>query len=207
MMTDRQSELAGEAARLATQAEPNTRAALLAAAAALFADKGYAATSVSDIVGGAGLAQGTFYLYFKSKSEIITALSRQLYNQTLEEIIRRTAGVSSVVGRLHLGLDCALDTYESQAPLLRALAGATAECNDIRQQELIPLYADVLGSWLSEGSVSGELHCPQPRLVAHLLVTMVENAANNAVNLGVPAALPELRPVLWDLVRRMIGAA
>src|SRR5262245_44500387 len=40
---------------------------LLAAAVEVFAAKGYTATRVSDIVREAGVAQGTFYLYFKSK--------------------------------------------------------------------------------------------------------------------------------------------
>jgi len=190
-----------------TQTEPNTQAALLGAAAALFSEKGYAATSVSDIVGRAGLAQGTFYLYFKSKAEIVTALSRQSYSVTFAEIARRTAGVVSVVERLRIGLDCAMDTYEASAPLLRALAGATAECNDVRQQELIPLYAGVLSAWLTEGNASGELHCPEPQVVGHLLVTLVESSATSAVNLGVPVPLQALRPVLWTLVQRMVGAA
>lgn len=194
------------ARNVATQAEPNTQAALLQAAADLFSEKGYAATSVSDIVGRAGLAQGTFYLYFKSKAEIVTALNRQLYGRTLEAINRRTAGVASVSERLRLALECAMETFVASGSLLRALAGASAECNDLRQTELIPLYASVIAGWLREGNNSGELRCPQPEVVAHLLVCLVEGSATTAVNLGVPAPLADLHPILWELVRRMIGA-
>ena len=43
---------------------------LVAAARRVFEKKGFARTSVSDIVKAAGVAQGTFYLYFKEKNDI-----------------------------------------------------------------------------------------------------------------------------------------
>ena len=36
----------------------------------LFIDKGFAKTTISDIVERAGLAKGTFYLYFKDKYDL-----------------------------------------------------------------------------------------------------------------------------------------
>lgn len=46
---------------------------ILDAAMELFHTKGYANTAVSDIVKKVGVAQGTFYYYFKSKEEIAAA--------------------------------------------------------------------------------------------------------------------------------------
>ena len=43
---------------------------LLQTAFDLFTGKGFAKTTVSDIVNQAGLAKGTFYLYFKDKYDI-----------------------------------------------------------------------------------------------------------------------------------------
>lgn len=45
---------------------------LLKSATRCFARKGYHATGVSDIIEAAGVARGTFYLYFKSKQEIFS---------------------------------------------------------------------------------------------------------------------------------------
>jgi len=44
--------------------KPGRRADLLAAARAILAEKGLEAATVSEIVARAGVAQGTFYLYF-----------------------------------------------------------------------------------------------------------------------------------------------
>lgn len=50
------------------------RAELLDAAAGVFARKGYRASSIEDIIERAGIARGTFYLYFESKLEIFLAI-------------------------------------------------------------------------------------------------------------------------------------
>ncbi len=50
------------------------RQAILDAARRVFAELGYDATSVRDIIRGTELASGTFYNYFKSKEEVFEAL-------------------------------------------------------------------------------------------------------------------------------------
>ena len=46
------------------------RDSLLESAFSLFIDNGFSKTSISDIVSHAGVAKGTFYLYFKDKYDI-----------------------------------------------------------------------------------------------------------------------------------------
>jgi len=50
------------------------RAELIEAAMRLFAERGLDDTAVSDIVAAAQVAQGTFYLYFESKADIVNAV-------------------------------------------------------------------------------------------------------------------------------------
>ena len=49
------------------------REQIVSAAVEVFAAKGYRAASVSDIVEKAGVARGTFYLYFESKENVFKA--------------------------------------------------------------------------------------------------------------------------------------
>jgi AcrR family transcriptional regulator len=58
-----------------------TRGALLDAAATLFAENGYHATSVPDIVQAAGVGHGTFYEYFRSRRDILLALTKEVFGQ------------------------------------------------------------------------------------------------------------------------------
>jgi AcrR family transcriptional regulator len=50
------------------------RAELIAAAINVFSHKGYRRASISDIISVAGVARGTFYLYFSSKEEVFRAI-------------------------------------------------------------------------------------------------------------------------------------
>jgi AcrR family transcriptional regulator len=68
--------------------KPSTRRAdLIAAARHLIATKGFASTSVSDIVGAARVAQGTFYWYFSSKGEILDAVAEEIVSGTTQAIV------------------------------------------------------------------------------------------------------------------------
>jgi AcrR family transcriptional regulator len=50
------------------------RQQLIDAAAGVFARKGYRAASISDVIARAGVARGTFYLYFDSKEQVFLAI-------------------------------------------------------------------------------------------------------------------------------------
>ena len=51
-----------------------TRAAILDAAARMFCEKGYAATTVESISRAAGVTRGAFYWHFRDKSDVLGAL-------------------------------------------------------------------------------------------------------------------------------------
>jgi AcrR family transcriptional regulator len=68
----------GERAGRREQNKAENRAALLKAARTVFAEMGYGAAGVRDIVRRTDLASGTFYNYFKDKSEIFEAVVREM---------------------------------------------------------------------------------------------------------------------------------
>jgi len=59
------------------------RSQLVAAAAEVFAEKGVSGTTVADIVRAAGVAQGTFYLHFESKDDVIVAVVADVADRLL----------------------------------------------------------------------------------------------------------------------------
>lgn len=64
-------------------AVPDKREAILRAAVKIFAQKGYFNSKVSDIAAEAGIADGTVYLYFKSKDEVL----RSVFDRTMDDFI------------------------------------------------------------------------------------------------------------------------
>ena len=57
------------------------RQQLLVAATTVFAARGYRAAGVSDIVSAAGVARGTFYLYFEGKAQVFLAVADDFYDR------------------------------------------------------------------------------------------------------------------------------
>lgn len=70
------------------------RAAILSAATKIFAGKGYFNAKVADIAAEAGIADGTVYLYFKSKDEIL----HSIFDRAMAEFIAEGRGELAEIG-------------------------------------------------------------------------------------------------------------
>jgi AcrR family transcriptional regulator len=71
------------------------RTELMDAAVRIFSEKGIPRTTVSDITESAGVAKGTFYLYFDSKEQLLGALKERLVDEILEHANSQYARVGS----------------------------------------------------------------------------------------------------------------
>ena len=74
------------------------KAALLNAARELFFTRGYAATSVNDILDTQHISKGSFYHHFESKLEVLTELCKQHQNEAAD---RYRAAVAEDMPPLH----------------------------------------------------------------------------------------------------------
>ncbi len=92
----------------------DNRQALVRAARALFARRGYAAVSVDEIAEAAGLTKGAIYHQFEDKKDVFRAACEAV----LDDVVARLAG--GVRGQTHhsveeivTGADLLFDAYES----------------------------------------------------------------------------------------------
>jgi AcrR family transcriptional regulator len=99
-------------------------ASLVEAALAVIREKGVAATSVDDIVGAAGVAKGTFYLYFRTREEVFDAAAERL--------------VEGVVSRIRATLPDHGRTPSERLSLLAAAIGSVAA--DPQERALVELF-------------------------------------------------------------------
>ena len=78
---------------------------LMAAAEKLFLAKGVEATTISEIVEEAQVAKGTFYHYFASKNEMLTALGNRYTARFLERLRNAVDGCPPATGGAAANLD------------------------------------------------------------------------------------------------------
>lgn len=131
---------------------------ILDAAQSLFASKGYAETSISDIMKTVGGAKGMFYHYFQSKEEVMQALGNQMFFENNPfEIIRTRTDLNGLEKIKSLLLIYSEDTKRNglniQAlPILKdphILATAVEENRRI----LTPLWLDLIEEGKQDGSI------------------------------------------------------
>ncbi len=106
-----------------TKPADERRADLLGAGEALFVAKGVAATSLEDITNGAGVSKGLFYLYFRSKEDLVLALQEQFTTRFATRIRTAVDGQSDWTAKLDAcvqeGFDCFRELHDLHEVLFR----------------------------------------------------------------------------------------
>lgn len=97
------------------------RTELLDAARQVFVDRGYFETRVADIVAAAGCSQGTFYLYFTSKDDVLHALLEVLVEDLYAAALAPGPSSTDADRALVATLRQFMHAYRDRAALIRIL--------------------------------------------------------------------------------------
>ena len=76
------------------------RGRIIDAAVAVFAEKGFHAARVSDVAKRAGVADGTIYLYFKNKEDLLLSLFEEKMGRQIESLEAAWKGLDDPVERM-----------------------------------------------------------------------------------------------------------
>lgn len=79
----------------------NKREMILNKATEVFAEKGSQQTTIADIAKKARIAQGTIYVYFSSKEELLNECMQQIIGPEIESIILSTEQIPDTMDRLY----------------------------------------------------------------------------------------------------------
>jgi AcrR family transcriptional regulator len=170
------------------------RAELASAAAEVFARNGVANTSVSDIVKAAGVAQGTFYLYFDSKDDVLLAVVEQMVDSMvagMEEAVH--APGASAVERM-VGLGDMLSSFEQDSGAAELLdifhRPDNRALHDRLAEHLTPRLVPLVESIVEQGVAEGSFDVPDTRAAAwFVLGGLLSAELSGASAAEMPAAL------------------
>lgn len=137
-----------------------TRQKLLNAAAVCFAEKGYSACSVSDIVGRAGVSQGNLYVHFKNKEDLFKIMIQEEHGQGADKIRQRLAEPPYLQAILDLLADCIRNVgFPVDHRLWTEILAVAARDESVRQAFLASDRAmrEVLVNLLKKAVEAGEI--------------------------------------------------
>lgn len=164
--------------------EPGLADRIRAAAARLFARRGFHGTGMRLIAEEAGVSIGALYHYFPSKEEVFLSVLRQEYDQRLAEaqgMWREGVSAPEVVRRVvELHFASITAGHESGRLLSQAGVGSPLELA-LQILALREEYATCIADLLSQAMQRREIRTAHPLLTAYALLGLVEAVTARAL--------------------------
>src|SRR5262249_30457451 len=142
--------------RTQTERSESTRAALLAAARELFAERGYAGVSTDDIVAAAAVTRGALYHHYRDKRDLFRAVFEQLEADLVTRLAGAVGDATDAATAMDRGLVAFLDACLERGTVRIALLDAPGvlgwpEWRKIEARYGLGLVVAALGQAMREG--------------------------------------------------------
>lgn len=165
------------------------RQQILAAARDLFARRGYHQTTIDDIVAEAGVARGTYYLYFEDKRAIFSDLIDRFAQRLSMAIVRIDTDnpTRSVAEQVRENIHAILGVCLAERAMTKILftdAAGIDSAFDRKLQNFYDAAVQLLTESLHEGQGLGIVRDGEPRVLAYLSIGALKELLYQAVTLG-----------------------
>jgi TetR/AcrR family transcriptional regulator, fatty acid metabolism regulator protein len=198
-------------AHSSSPAGSDKRERILDAAERIFARHGFFAARVSEIAKEAGVADGTIYLYFKSKDDLLISLFERRMSQ-VNARLRAAIADGTPIEKLHAFVTTYLQLISSEPTAAEVVTIELRQSSKFMKEYDNPEFADflrMLGGIIAEGQASGELDSQIPSHIAARMIFGILDELALAWVLGkqpvktsvIQATQAGTRPKKFDIVR------
>jgi TetR/AcrR family fatty acid metabolism transcriptional regulator len=146
------------------------RERILQSAIRVFAKKGFYNTRVSEIARTAGVADGTIYLYFKNKDDILISIFTDRIGTLNDEMLRQLASLGSPSEKIQRIVSVQLGLLRGHKDLAEVITINLRQSNRFLKQYAAPgfnRYLDIIASVVQEGQERGDFRTDvSPRVAA-----------------------------------------
>lgn len=165
------------------------RQQILAVARDVFARRGYHQTTVEDIVAEAGVARGTFYLYFEDKRAVFADLIDRFAQLLTMAIVRIDPAdpARSVAEQVRENIRRIIVTCLSERSLTKILFTDALGIDPAFDRKIHGFYENVvqlLTESLKDGQALGIVVDGEPRVLAYMSIGALKELLYQAVTLG-----------------------
>src|SRR5690606_8697825 len=156
------------------------RARILEAAARVFASKGFFSSTVAEVAREAGVADGTIYLYFRSKDDLLLRLVEARMEALCRAMEAALASIEDPRERRAAFIRYHLEMVETSPLEAQVLIVELRQSGAERKRALAELmrpYLALLSSILEEGIARGAMRPLDPRSVRHAIFGALDEVA------------------------------
>lgn len=147
---------------------------ILSVSLRLFNEKGYEKTTIQDIVNELGMSKGAIYHHFKSKEEIVDAISRNCYhnNQDISNILHDASqtGLQKLQAILMAQMN---DDLKKEVDVLSLDMWKNPKIFMMGMKENLDVNARLVEGLLEEGNRDGSIHTSNPRFTSQVLMLLM----------------------------------
>ena len=176
---------------------------LLAAAYTLFVQKGFSNTSINDIVEYAGVAKGTFYLYFKDKwdinEQVIIEKSRLLFDEAI--INTNDKKITTFDEKIINIVDYIINSFVENKDLMKLINKnlSLGLYNKIIDNE----YINIKEMFTKELKQYNK-KIKNPDITLYMIIELVGSSIYNSIINDIPLPINEYKPYLFNQIRNII---
>ena len=181
---------------------------LLDSAYNLFTSKGINNTSIQDIVNDAGVAKGTFYLYFKDKyalqETLIIKKSNELFHSALDKL--NTDVINKFDDQLIFVIDNVIDELSKNPDLIKliykdlSLGFYNDGIKSILDNDAIGIYET-----FKKGIKENNIKLENPDVTLYIIIELVGSTVFNSIMKGIPLKIDEYKPHLYKTIRLILN--
>jgi TetR/AcrR family transcriptional repressor of nem operon len=189
-----------------TKPAEERRADLLAAARDRFVAKGIVSTTLEEITDRAGVSKGLFYVYFRSKEEVVAALQEEFSGQFAERLVKAAATETDWGAKLDASVQASFDFYREWRDLHDVLfhrAGNVDAALEESEPSHVPLIR-ALRDLIEEGIAAGAYEVDDPETTATLFYVAM-HAFDPAMYCGKVPSDQKVIKATKQLFRRTAG--
>ncbi|MCX7570043.1 TetR/AcrR family transcriptional regulator [Tumebacillus sp. DT12] len=179
--------------------------AILSAAVKVIGQAGYHNAPISKIAREAGVADGTVYLYFKNKEDILISILRETIGTIVDRIQEELPGVEDPVKALHLVVTVYFETLGKSTDLAMFTQVHLRQSNaEMRKQigEIIRPYYSIIDDIIRMGVDSGEFRDHDLRIARRMIFGTMDETVTAWILTGAKYDLLSLIQPVRDI---MIG--
>lgn len=181
---------------------------IIEAAYNLFIEKGIGNTAIDEIVKRAGVAKGTFYLYFKNKNDIVEKLiikkCAEITRIALEKAKQKE--YSNFIDAVIEFIDHLIEYLKQNKPLFKIINKNLSWGFFRKVIEVSDEYQSIKESKeiFMEHFKSTRYSKEEIELVVFMIVDLIGSIAYSSIVRGEPTNIDELKPTLYKTIRKIL---
>ena len=181
---------------------------IMEAAEAVFAEKGYHAAAVDEIVRRTDMSKGGVYFHFPSKERLFFAVLDHLADRLVDRIRRSVAQEKSAVARLEIALTTVLESLGKRrklAKLMLVQGYSMGNAFEKKRVETYSRFASLIKQDLDQAVAEGSIPPIDTEITSHIWLGAINEVLIRWLYTGEPAPIKEALPVLKRLLLNGIG--